>query len=180
MHEKEIIELIINRDEQGLTELIKYYGSLIKYIISPILHNTQDQEECLSEVTMKIWDKIHSYDQKRGSWTSWLTAITRNTALNRAKRNTKWENSEDISENTSSTHLTPEEIVMRQEQQESLNKAIHNLSQKEQILFYRKYYYLQSTSQIASELNITYRAAEGKLYRLKKKLCKMLGGDKDE
>ena len=38
-------------------------------------------------------------------------------------------------------------------------------------------YYLQSTAQIASELGMTERAVEGKLYRLKKKLRKMLGGE---
>ena len=49
----------------------------------------------------------------------------------------------------------------------------------EQALFYRKYYYLQPTSQIASELGTTERAVEGRLYRLKKRLRGMLGGELD-
>ena len=44
-------------------------------------------------------------------------------------------------------------------------------------MFYRKYYYLQSTAQIASELGMTVRAVEGRLYRLKKQLRRMLGGE---
>ena len=48
------------------------------------------------------------------------------------------------------------------------------------MLFYRKYYYLQPTAQIASELGMTERAVEGKLYRLKKQLRKMLGGEVHE
>ena len=40
--------------------------------------------------------------------------------------------------------------------------------------------YLQSTAQIASELGMTERAVEGKLYRLKKQLRKMLGGEVHE
>ena len=36
------------------------------------------------------------------------------------------------------------------------------------MLFYRKYYYLQPTAQIAAELGMTERAVEGRLYRLKK------------
>lgn len=48
------------------------------------------------------------------------------------------------------------------------------------MLFYRKYYYLQSIAQIASELGMTERAVEGKLYRLKKQLRKMLGGEVHE
>ena len=48
------------------------------------------------------------------------------------------------------------------------------------MLFYRKYYYLQPTAQIASELGMAERAVEGKLYRLKKQLRKMLGGEVHE
>ena len=38
---------------------------------------------------------------------------------------------------------------------------------------------LQPTSQIASELGTTERAVEGRLYRLKKRLRGMLGGELD-
>ena len=46
-------------------------------------------------------------------------------------------------------------------------------------MFDRKYYYLQSTRQIAAELGTSERAVEGKLYRLRKKLQKALGGEFD-
>ena len=45
-------------------------------------------------------------------------------------------------------------------------------------MFYRKYYYLPSTAQIALELGLTERAVEGRLYRLKRQLRKLPGGDK--
>ena len=61
-----------------------------------------------------------------------------------------------------------------------LAKALSKLSQKDAALFYRKYYYMQSTAQIAAELGTTERAVEGKLYRIKKKLRKLLGGDEYE
>lgn len=68
---------------------------------------------------------------------------------------------------------------MKAEERERLQEAIRNLSYQEQILFYRKYYYLQSTRQIAAELGTSERAVEGKLYRLRKKLQKALGGEFD-
>ena len=73
----------------------------------------------------------------------------------------------------------PEEQVLKAEERERLQEAIRNLSYQEQILFYRKYYYLQSTRQIAAELGTSERAVEGKLYRLRKKLQKALGGEFD-
>ena len=62
MYEQEIIELISNRDEQGMTELLRHYGPLMRYIIAPILRDPQDQEDCLSEIAMRVWDKISLYD----------------------------------------------------------------------------------------------------------------------
>ena len=64
-----------------------------------------------------------------------------------------------------------------QERQTALQAALGQLSAGERLLFYRKYYYLQPTAQIAAELGMTERAVEGRLYRLKKQLRKMLGGE---
>ena len=76
-----------------------------------------------------------------------------------------------------SPELTPEEALLRQERQTALQAALGQLSAGERLLFYRKYYYLQSTAQIALELGLTERAVEGRLYRLKRQLRTLPGGD---
>ena len=75
MHEKEIIELILERDEKGLSLLQTYYSPLMRYIVSPILKDKREQEECISEITMKIWNNIQFFDSTKGSWNAWITAI---------------------------------------------------------------------------------------------------------
>ena len=47
---------------------------------------------------------------------------------------------------------------------------LDELSPKDKTLIYRKYYYMQSTEQIAAEMGLTERAVEGRLYRIKQKL----------
>lgn len=177
MKEQEIVDLLLQKNENGINELLKYYGPLMRYIIAPILPGAEDQEDCLSEVSMRVWDKIEQYDSERGSLASWITAVTRNTALNHKRDYTHYQNSDEINENTPSPESSPEDDVIRQERQLAVKRALKQLSSKEQILFYRKYYYLQSTAQIASEMGMTERAVEGKLYRLKKRLRKILGGE---
>lgn len=180
VHEQNIIQLIKERNEKGAEELLKHYGPLMRYIIAPILPNEHDQEECIAEVSLRVWGKIQLFDSGKGSWNAWLTAITRNTALNRARQMKTHESLEEISTEIPSQALTPEEIVLKKERQAQLIKAMNSLSAEERKLFYRKYYYLQSTAQIAAELGTTERAVEGKLYRLKRRLRKMLGGELDE
>ena len=180
MHEKETIERILKRDEEGLRLLGTYYSPLIRYIVSPILKDKDEQEDCISEVTMKIWDNIESFDSNKGSWNGWITAIARNTALSRTRKQKPVISTEDIPLDLPSPEPTPEEALIQKEREQMLSNALAKLSQKERALFYRKYYYLQSTAQIAAELGTTERAVEGKLYRIKKRLRKLLGGDEYE
>ena len=128
---------------------------------------------------MRVWEKIEQYDTERGSWTGWLTALTRNAALNRARQNRHSDAAEALSAETPSQEPTPEERILQEERRADLMHALNQLAQKDRMLFYRKYYYRQSTAQIASELGMTERAVEGRLYRLRRKLQQWLGGEHD-
>ena len=71
----------------------------------------------------------------------------------------------------------PEQELLRKERQKDLHMALNSLESSDKALFYKKYYYRQSTAQIAAEHGTTERAIEGRLYRIKRKLRKVLGGD---
>ena len=176
MQENTVERLLLEKNEQGMDALLLHYGPLMRYIIAPILQNPQDREDCLSEVSMRVWEKIGQFDGEKGSFRAWLTAITRNTALNHARR-ASGSSAEELSESTPSPELSPEETLLKKERQEALKTALSRLSYKDRLLFYRKYYYRRSTAQIAAELGMTERAVEGKLYRVKKQLRKSLGGE---
>lgn len=177
MAEEQLILWIRQRDQQGMDALLQHYGPLMQYIISPILPNPQDREECLSEAAMKVWDTIDAYDPQKGGWRAWLTALTRNTALNHARNNRRAGQGEPLSPDLAAPAPTPEEALLRQERQEEVRRALRDLLPKERALFYRKYYYRQSTAQIAAELGLTPRGVEGRLYRIKARLRRQLGGD---
>lgn len=172
--DEKIVGLILSGQDEGLKLLQQRYFGLMHYIVQNILHDTGDTEECISDICMKVWHSIESYSSEKSKFSTWLTVIARNTALNYLNRNQR--SCEELKEDTAKTS-SPEEEVFRREQIESLKEAISTLSSQEQHLFYRKYYYLQQTAQIAAELGMTQRSVEGKLYRLRKKLKEKLGGD---
>ena len=176
MLDKDIINQIQRRNEDGLANLITYYSPLIKYIISPILSNEQDREDCLSEVIMRIWEKIDLFNDSKGSFKAYITAIARNCALNRL-RHIRADFSEELTDSIPLPDASPEEIVLKKEAAQRLVLALDALPAKDKALFYRKYYYMQSTTQIARETALSIRAVEGRLYRIKKRLQKMLGGE---
>jgi len=178
MWEEEMIRQLLARNEQGLETLMAHYEPLMRYIIAPILPDAQDREDGLSEVVLRVWEKIPLYDPQRGSFRAWLTALTRNTALNRQRYRASEQQMQEIPDSTPSPEPTPEDAVLQQEQRAALQRVLEQMSDRDRALFYRKYYYLQSTTQIASELGMTPRAVEGRLYRLKRQLHSWLGGDK--
>lgn len=177
VQEQEMIAQLLQKDERGMEALLLHYGPLMRYIIAPILPDPQDREECLSEVSMRVWSRVAQFDPARGSWTAWLTAITRNTARNYHRSAQNRRDTQAIPEGTPAPGASPEEAILQAERSAAVHNALGRLSPGDWALFYRKYYYLQSTAQIAAELGMTARAVEGRLYRLKKQLRRMLGGE---
>ena len=154
--------------------LLRKYSPLMRYIITPILADPRDREECLADAAMRAWNSLDTYDPSKGSFTTWLTVLTRNAALNRARgiRPT-----EPIPENLEAPDADPETQIIKKENREELIRALNTLPHRDMALFFRKYYYRQSTAQIAAETGLSLRAVEGRLYRIKKHLKKLLGGD---
>ena len=170
MKDSKLIKILRNREQHGIEIVTSKYGSLIKYIIAPILTDLREQEECFSDVIYRIWDKIDTYDESKGSFNTWISTIARNIACNRARSINRQGDIQEIPEEMIAKERSPEEEVIYQEQIIAMRKLLDELSAKDKILVYRKYYYMQSTEQIAAELGITQRAVEGRLYRIKKKL----------
>ena len=139
MQAQAIIDLLLQRDEQGMDALLLHYGPLMRYIIAPILKDPRDQEDCLSEAAMRIWERIGQFDPEKGSWTAWLTAVTRNTALNQARKLARHGELGDIPADAPSPVPEPEEALLRRERQAAVVRALAQLSPRDRLLFYRKY-----------------------------------------
>ena len=73
----ETVRLLRQKDPDGVKQLITHYAPLMRYIVSPILRDGHDIEECISEITALVREKIDSFDEEKGS---------RNTTLKNNKR----------------------------------------------------------------------------------------------
>ena len=175
MEDSALLSLLRSRDERGMEQLLSRYGSLIRYVVGGILQDPQETEDCCSEVSLCLWQKIDAYDPEKASLATWLTAVSRNMALNHRKALRR--RSIPQSESEAVTEQTPEDEVLRKEQLRQLQELIRRMDPADRQLFYRKYYYMQPMAQIAAEMGLSLRAAEGRLYRLRQWLRRELGGD---
>lgn len=177
MNQTELINALLSRSEGSLEQLRLHYGPLIRYVIHPILTDERDREEAMNDILLRVWDRIDQYNPKQGSFPNWLSALSRNAAIDRARRLPP--KGEELNEAVPAPDSDPEQALLKRERQRALHIALSQLESSDKSLFYRKYYYRQSTAQIAAELGTTERAIEGKLYRIKQKLRKALGGEYD-
>lgn len=175
MNATELLNDLLNRKDGALDQLKLHYGPLIRYVITPILPDERDRDEVFSDIIIRVWDRVDQFDPNQGSWTNWLSATARNAAIDRARSNPPA--GTPLTETIPAPNSDPEQELLRKERQKALHMALTSLESSEKALFYRKYYYRQSTAQIAAEYGTTERAIEGRLYRIKRKLRKILGGD---
>lgn len=175
MDDRQLMASIAGGDEAALQALLRRFTPMLRYILRPLLSDERDREECLADISLRIWQGAGSFDGAKGSLNGWLTALTRNAALNRARA--KGTEDAPLEDTVPHGDGSAEDEVLRREQRARLRTVIAALPVQERDLFYRKYYYCQSTAQMAAELSLTERAVEGRLYRLRQSLRQQLGGD---
>ena len=86
----------------------------------------------------------------------------------------------EIPEDVKSDSPGPEESAIKNAAAAAVRAAVEKLPEKDRLLVYRRYYYMQSVAQIAAETGLSERAAEGRLYRIRQKLAEMLKGYANE
>lgn len=177
--EEEIVKLLTARDERSIELIAQRYEKLIRYIAVTILRDREPSvEECINDVYMKLWTHGAQYDYRKASFKTYLKAITRNTALNHLRKLKRLEELEGLDESDAlqseyidySQNL--EQKVIYQEEVQALNQILRALRKKDKELVLRRFYYLQSTKQIAEAMGMTENAADSRLCRLRKKIRK--------
>lgn len=163
---------------EEIEALLERHGPMMAYVVRGILSDPHEQEECLAQVRARVWERWESYDRERSSPATWLTALCRNAAYDRLRAQARQrERTGALDETLADPAPGPEEVLLQKERLETLSRLLSAMSAGDRALFYRKYYYLQSTEQMAAELGTTARAVEGRLYRIRKKLQKQMGGE---
>ena len=176
MQNDQTVQLIRERNEKGMQSLLKHYGPLIRYVAEPILENASDCEELLQDVALRVWERIDRYDEAKARFSTWVTTITRNAALDKLKRRCETESYEELSDQISAESGDPEAEAIKIDAQAAVRAALDKLSDSDRALAYRRYWYMQPISRIAAETGLTERAVEGRLYRIRVKLAEMLKG----
>lgn len=173
--DEEILALYFRRDEAAVAETEKKYGIYCRHIAARCLPRTEDCEECLSDLYLHVWNAIPP--QKPDNLRLYLGAVARNLSFSRwrklyaAKRGgAAVELALDELSECVPTPGTPEEAVEARELGESINRFLAGLPVRERRVFVRRYYFTDSTAEIALRFGLRENTASAILSRTRKKL----------
>lgn len=165
--EKEIVSLLINRDFLGLEKFIDLLGTDIIKCIRAILNHSEEatyRKEVENEVFYRIWQKISSYDANKSSLKTWSLTITRNICLDK-KRTIIRERNIIPMEQLPDNALEDEYF----EKENFLDLLIY-LTEEDQLIFLKYYYYQDTPANIAKELKMDVSQVYNRLSRGRKKI----------
>ena len=173
--EQNIIRLLNERSEQGLSELSSKYGAACKNIARNILNDDRDIEECLNDTWLAAWNAIPPASPDPLS--AFVIRITKNLSLKKArynsagKRNSFYELSyEELAECVSFDPGNSSEVDENPALTAAIEHFLEGLAKRNRIIVVKKYWYFKSVEEISREMNMSESNVKVVLHRLRKQL----------
>lgn len=175
MTDDKIIQMFFQRNEVAIEETHKKYGSYCFKIANNILNNREDSEECLNDTLLKTWDSIPP--TRPIHFNLFLAKIIRNFAINkyRSKHTYKRGKGEivlvlDELEQCIAGQSDVETLYIAEELQNTINKFVRGLPERDGNVFIRRYFYADSISDISNRYHLSENNVRVMLNRTRNKL----------
>jgi RNA polymerase sigma-70 factor, ECF subfamily len=86
LKDDEVIARLTAGEGWAMSVLYDRYARLVFSLSLRILNDRGAAEETVQEVFVKIWKRCREYDARRGKFSSWLTGIAHNHAIDELRR----------------------------------------------------------------------------------------------
>jgi RNA polymerase sigma-70 factor (ECF subfamily) len=83
MEDAALAQAFARRDRRAFDEAYRRYGALLFSVALNVLHATEDAEDCIHDVLVRVWKNPQAYSFDRGSVRAFLVVCVRNEAISR-------------------------------------------------------------------------------------------------
>ncbi len=80
-HDAALIRRLKARDPHAMADLYGRFGRLVYAPIFRVVRNSAVAEDLAQETFLRIWNRIHAFDDEKGVLSPWLLTIARNRAI---------------------------------------------------------------------------------------------------
>ena len=175
MNDAQLVDLYLSRDEEAIQKTREKYGRRLQSLAYHIVQDRQTAEECESDAYMCTWKSIPPHAPRQHFYL-FLARITRQLSLNRCRSRCHLKRESFV--NTLSSELEqcipfPNNLECQLDDPAfaaMLNDFLGQLNTKKRKIFIRRYWYLDSISDIAKQFSMTEAAVKTTLMRCRKAL----------
>lgn len=179
MDDNEIIGLYFDRSETAIAETDRKYGGYCYSIAYNILSDREDSEESVSDTYLAAWNNMPP--RRPNILSTFLGKLMRYISLDRWKARTAYKRGggavpmslEELEECLPGGE-NPEKTFVKKELLRCINSFLEALPETERKVFVRRYWYLDSTQDIAQRFGFSQSKVTAMLHRIRGKLRKRL------
>lgn len=178
MEDNQIVDLFFERSEKAIIELSSKYNGICMKTALNIIGSFEDSEECVSDAYLGMWESIPPH--RPNPLLAFLLRLVRNISINRykyihaEKRMGNYAECIDDFEWALTTDETPEDAYILSEISKYIDDFIDTMSKRNRLIFVRRYWYMDSYSDIAQMTGMREGAIRTRLSRQREQLKQYL------
>ena len=128
--ENDLIKRCQSGDQQAMEQIVRQYQNQVYNIAYGMLRNSEDAQDIMQEVFLRVWDKIRQF-QFKSRFSTWLYRIVKNLSINEKNRQRRRQTSpmemDDSQAWVPIDTMTPEKEALLVEKQELMKVALAQL-----------------------------------------------------
>ena len=154
------------KHQKAQTQIVNIFWVEIFYFVLQKTKNQQDSDELTVQIFTKVLDKIDQYDSTQ-NFKPWLYKIAQNTVIDFYRKQNLATSSFDEDLHNNQLEKSPEEIMIGNEEYQSLIQNINTLDAKYQEIIQLRFFEEKSIKEISESLNISPSNAKVRIMRAK-------------
>lgn len=171
--ENRLTERAKRGDRDAYAELIEIYKDKIFQLVYRMVGNRQDAEDIAQETFLRGYANLHMYDETY-KFSTWIYRIATNLCIDRGrKKRPDFSLDEEVEagqgmdwySRLSTKEKTPEDIVVTQELQETVQKALSQLAPKYRSIMTLRYIEDLSLQEISDVLKLPVTTIKTRIHR---------------
>lgn len=171
--ENNFIQQLKNKNVKALEYMVDNYSELIYKVVYSVLKDT-NIDECVNDIYMAVWRNIESFNSGKGTFKSWLIAVSKYKAIDYKRAINKNPNMGSIEDYVLTSENTIEDSIISKENKSEILCAINEMKPIDKEIFIRRYFICDDIMDIAKDLNINRSTVDNRLSRGRKFLKERL------
>ncbi len=168
-------------NDEAFARLVDHYQAPVFNMCYRMLSESESAEDAAQESFLRAYQNLSRFDRQR-PFATWLLSIAAHYCIDRLRKkrfvvfsiDAEPDDDDAPIELPDTGALNPETELVRREEQEKIQIALHGLDATDRAAIILRYWYDFSEVEIAESLKLTVSAVKSRLHRARKSVARLL------